>query len=176
MKLSGEVLITEKQIRKRISEIATRINSDYKNEDIIILAVLNGAYIFSADITRKLTIRHSLGFVGLKSTQADKTGQIRECRFFTDEDFTGKNVLLLDDIYDSGGTLTFLKKQVEELNANEIKTCLLVRKEHNRKRKHLDIDYLGFSLPDKWIVGYGMDFNGQYRSLPYIGYVEKEKS
>ncbi|MBN2135979.1 MAG: hypoxanthine phosphoribosyltransferase [Acidobacteria bacterium] len=172
MKPADEILASEEEIQKAITKLAETINQDYREKEPIIIAVLNGAYIFSADLTRQLNIKHTLGFAGVKSTTGDKTGKVRECNFFVDDDFTGRDILLLDDIFDSGETLSFLVHELLEKGAREVKTCILVRKIHDRPRETMNIDYLGFEMPDKWLIGYGMDYNGRYRTLKYITYLE----
>ncbi len=174
MKVADEILIEEHAIEKRINRIADEINKDFQKNHPLVLAVLNGAYIFSADITRRLKIPYSLGFVGIKSTSGAETGKIRQVNYFTDEDFNGRDIIILDDIYDSGETLSFLRNDLLARGAENIKACLFCRKEHPRPRKEVEIDYLGFTLPDKWVIGYGMDFNGKYRGLPYVTYIEHD--
>jgi hypoxanthine phosphoribosyltransferase len=172
MKPADEILASEEKIQKAIIKLSDEINHDYNKKEPIIIAVLNGAYIFSADLTRRLNIKHTLGFAGVKSTTGDKTGKVRECIFFVDEDFTGRDILLLDDIFDSGETLSYLIHELLERGAKDVKTCVLVKKIHDRPQKALKIDYLGFEMPDKWLIGYGMDYNGRYRTLKYITFLE----
>jgi hypoxanthine phosphoribosyltransferase len=171
MKLSKEILLQQKEIEMRIAELAALINYDFEAKDTTILAVLNGSYIFAADITRRLTIPYSLDFVGVKSTTGNKTGNVKKVIFFGSDDFTGRHVLLLDDILDSGRTISCLKKEVSDRGAESITVCVLVEKEKGVRDKP-ELDYRGFMVSDKWLVGYGMDYNGLYRGLPYIGYVE----
>jgi hypoxanthine phosphoribosyltransferase len=172
MRLSATVLVSEEEIKARIEELAAAINRDFEGKRPVIVSVLNGAYIFAADLTRRLNIKCTLDFVNVKSTEGAETGRVSAARLFLDTNIQGRDVLILDDIYDSGETLSFLIERLQESGPASIRMAVFIRKEHNRPKKDVRIDYMGFTLPDKWLVGYGMDYNGDYRGLPYIGFVE----
>lgn len=171
MKLSDIVLVSEEEIKTRIGELAEAINKDYSGRHPVIISVLNGAYIFAADLTRRLDVRCTLDFVNVKSTNGAETGKVSAARLFSDTDIRGRDVLILDDIYDSGGTLAYLIERLQKSAPGSIRTAVFIEKEHARPKKDIRIDYVGFTLPDRWLVGYGMDYNGDYRGLPYISYV-----
>jgi len=172
MELSGDVLLNEKQIEKRVFELAASINRDFAGKEPVIIAVLNGAYIFAADISRRLDFKYHLDFVNIKTTSADRTGTVKHSDFLMDTDLEGKDVIVLDDIFDSGETANFLKKTISAKNPESIFFCIFIKKVHNRSIHNVDLHYVGFELPDRWLVGYGMDYDGNYRGLPYISYVE----
>jgi hypoxanthine phosphoribosyltransferase len=172
MKLSDKILVSEEEIKARIHEMAAEIGKDYADKKPVIISVLNGAYIFAADLTRRLNIKCTLDFVNVNSTEGAETGRVSAARLFLDTDIRGRDVLVLDDIYDSGETLSFLIERLRESGPASVRTAVFIEKEHSRPKKEIKIDYIGFALPDKWLVGYGMDYNGDYRGLPYIGFVE----
>jgi hypoxanthine phosphoribosyltransferase len=172
MRLSATVLVSEEEIKARIEELAAAINRDFEGKRPVIVSVLNGAYIFAADLTRRLNIKCTLDFVNVKSTEGAETGRVSAARLFLDTNIQGRDVLILDDIYDSGETLSFLIERLRESGPASIRTAVFIKKDHNRPKKDVRIDYAGFTLPDRWLVGYGMDYNGDYRGLPYIGFVE----
>jgi len=175
MRLSNKILVSEDKIKTRIREMAVEIEKDYLDKKPVIISVLSGAYIFAADLTRCLRIKCALDFVNVKSTEGAETGRVSAARLFLDTDIRGRDVLILDDIYDSGETLSFLMDKILESEPASIRTAVFIEKKHSRPKKEIKIDYVGFTLPDKWIVGYGMDYNGDYRGLPYIGFVEEGK-
>jgi len=176
MKLSDKVLVSENEIKARVREMAAEIDKDLQDKKPVIVSVLNGAYIFAADLTRSLRIKCTLDFVNVKSTNGAETGRVSAARLFLDTDIRGKDVLLLDDIYDSGETLSFLMDKILQNGSASIRMAVFIEKKHDRPKKEIKIDYIGFTLPDKWLVGYGMDYNGDYRGLPYIGFVEDVKN
>ena len=175
MKLSETVLVSEEEIRRRVREMAAEIEKTYPDGKPVIICILNGAYIFAADLTRCLKIKCALNFVNVKSTNGAETGDVNSAQLFMDTDLRGRDVLILDDIYDSGGTLAFLKEKIMRSSPASVRTAVFIEKEHKRGKKAIGIDYVGFTLPDKWLVGYGMDYNGDYRGLPYISFVEDGK-
>jgi hypoxanthine phosphoribosyltransferase len=175
MKLSETVLVSEEEIRTRVREMAGEIERAYPDGKPVIICILNGAYIFAADLTRSLNIKCALNFVNVKSTNGAETGKVNAAQMALDTDIRGRDVLILDDIYDSGETLAFLKEKIMKSAPASVRTAVFIEKEHTRARKDIQIDYVGFTLPDKWLVGYGMDYNGDYRGLPYISFVEDVK-
>jgi hypoxanthine phosphoribosyltransferase len=175
MILSDQILVSENEIKARIREMAAEIEKDFLGKKPVIISVLNGAYIFAADLTRNLRIKCALDFVNVKSTNGAETGKVSAARLFLETDIRDRDVLILDDIYDSGETLSFLMDKILESDPTSIRTAVFIEKKHDRPKKEIKIDYIGFTLPDKWLVGYGMDYNGDYRGLPYIGFVEEGK-
>ena len=170
-----EVLITEEEIKKRVSELARQISDDYQAdgvEEIYILGVLRGAFIFLSDLSRQLTIPRRVDFIALSSYE-DKSTTSGAVRLVLDvrAPLRGKHVLVVEDIVDSGKTLDYLLKTLKAREPASLKTCTLLQKPE-RLEVPTSIDYLGFTIPDKWVVGYGLDYADQYRTLPYIGVVQ----
>ena len=172
-----EVLLSEEAIRDRVTELATQISDDYKAEgveDVYMLGVLRGAFIFLADLSRRLTLPRRVDFIALSSYE-DASATSGAVRLVLDvrAPLRGKHVLVVEDIVDSGKTLEYLLKTLEAREPASLKTCVLLQKP-DRLEVAVSIDYLGFTIPDKWVVGYGLDYTDQYRTLPYIGVVQPD--
>lgn len=170
-----EVLLSEDVIRARVAELAREISSDYKSEgvdDVYMLGVLRGAFIFLADLSRGLELPRRVDFIALSSYEDGLTtsGAVRLV-LDVRAPLRGKHVLIVEDIVDSGKTLEYLRKTLDAREPASLKTCALLQKPE-RLEVPASIDYLGFTIPDKWVVGYGLDYNDQYRTLPYIGVVQ----
>ncbi len=170
-----EVLLSEEAIRDRVTELATQISNDYKAEgaeDVYMLGVLRGAFIFLADLSRRLTIPRRVDFIALSSYE-DTSTTSGAVRLVLDvrAPLRGKHVLVVEDIVDSGKTLEYLLRTLEAREPASLKTCVLLQKP-DRLEVPVSIDYLGFTIPDKWVVGYGLDYTDRYRTLPYIGVVQ----
>jgi len=168
------VLVSEKQIQQRVAEIAHQIADDYaQDNNPCFVGILKGAFIFLADLTRHLTIKHSVDFLALSSY--GKGGAISHAvRLIMDlrEPIEGRNVIIVEDILDSGNTLEYLYKSLKQRNPASLKTCVLVKKK--RDSVSFPVDYLGFEIPDVWVVGYGLDYAESYRTLPYIAELKEE--
>ena len=172
-----EVLLSEETIRERVTELATQISDDYKAEgveDVYMLGILRGAFIFLADLSRRLTIHRRVDFIALSSYE-DASTTSGAVRFVLDvrAPLRGKHVLIVEDIVDSGKTLEYLLKTLAAREPASLKTCVLLQKP-DRLEVPATIDYLGFTIPDKWVVGYGLDYTDRYRTLPYIGVVQPD--
>lgn len=170
--LEPEVLLSEETIRERVAELATQISNDYRAEgvdEVYILGVLRGAFIFLADLSRRLTLGRRVDFIALSSYE-DASTTSGAVRLILDvrAPLRGKHVLVVEDIVDSGKTLDYLLKTLGAREPASLKTCVLLQKPE-RLEVPTSIDYLGFTIPDKWVVGYGLDYADQYRTLPYIG-------
>src|SRR5687767_11973276 len=167
------VLISESQIAVRIAELTREIERDFRGRDLAIVAVLNGTVMFLADLIRHLDLPMRLDFIGVSSYGAGtESGEL----VFTKElrlDVRGRDVLLVDDILDTGKTLQRVLAKLRELNPNEIKTCVLLEK---AARRVCDVkaDYVGFSIPNLFVVGYGLDYAERYRNLPFVGVLRPE--
>lgn len=164
-----EVLISEADIQRRVQELAAEISGDYSGADeLILVGVLKGAFIFLADLSRRLTIPRSIEFMAVSSYE-DASEESSAVRLVMDmrKNIEGKHVLLVEDIVDTGRTLHFLEELLTTRRPSSVKTCALVRKP-DRVRVDAKIDYLGFEIPDVWVVGYGLDFDERNRTLPYI--------
>lgn len=168
-----EVLISAEDISTRVDELARQISADYADKgEIILVGVLKGAFIFLADLSRRLTIPRQIEFLAVSSYEH---GSIRSgaVRLVLDvrESIEGRHVLIVEDIVDTGHTLRYLIDMLKSRNPASVRTCTLVRKEHSAE-VDVKVDYLGFNVGDEWIVGYGLDFAEHDRTLPYIGIVQ----
>jgi len=168
------VLYSEVTIRERVRELGHLISGDCSGMDeILLIGVLRGCYMFLADLSRCITIPRRIDFIAVSSYNDDTTrGQLRLV-MDTRTDITGKHVLIVEDIVDSGHTLHYLLDLLTTRNPASLKTCSLLRK-LDRIEKDVHVDYVGFDVPDVWVVGYGLDYSDRYRALPYVGYLEKK--
>jgi hypoxanthine phosphoribosyltransferase len=168
MKALGEVLITEEQIREKVHELGGRIAQDYEGEDLLMVGILKGAFMFLADLVREISIPVQLDFLGVASYGAG-TEPSEEVKVFKDlnQPVSGRNILIVDDIIDSGLTTEYLLRLLTVRQPKSIKTCSLLSKV-SRRQVEIHIDYLGFEIPDHFVVGYGLDYAEEYRYLPEI--------
>jgi len=165
-----EVLITEEAIRRRVGRLGRRISKDYALvENLYLVGVLRGSFIFLADLSRVLTIPRTVDFLAMASYETD-VAQKGPARLITDlrTDIAGKHVLVVEDIVDTGDTLECLMSLLASRGPASLKCCALLGKPARRKAE-ARIDYLGFEIPDVWVIGYGLDDKERHRSLPYIG-------
>ncbi len=168
-----EVLISAEQIQSKVEELGRRISADYRDvDDLILVGVLKGSFIFLADLARSLTIPRSVDFMAL-STYGDSTETDGAVRMIMDlrRNISGKHVIVVEDIVDTGHTLAYLIRALAARNPASLKTCVLVHKP-DRREVYAQIDYLGFEIPDVWVVGCGLDWAEKFRTLPYIGVVK----
>ena len=171
-----DVLISEEQIHAKVEELARRISVDYRDvDDLILVGVLKGSFIFLADLARHLTVPRSVDFMAL-STYGDGTDTDGAVRMIMDlrRNIAGKHVLIVEDIVDTGYTLAYLVRTLAARQPASLKTCVLVHKPE-RREVYAQIDYLGFEIPDVWVVGCGLDWAEKFRTLPYIGVVKPEE-
>ena len=170
-KITGK-LFTEEQIAQRVKELADRINRDYEGEDILLVGILKGASVFVADLMRKIEADTNIDFMSVSSygNSTESSGSIRILKDL-DVDIKGRNVLVVEDIIDSGITLKNLVETLETREPKSLKLCTLLDKPERRKAD-VEVDYIGFVIEDKFIVGYGIDYAERYRNLPYIAIVE----
>lgn len=167
------VLLAEEAIRRRVAEMAHRISSDYAGvQDLLLVGILRGCFVFLADLSRLLTIPRSVDFMAVSSygKSATSTGAVRLIMDLRTE-IAGKHVLIVDDIVDTGYTLQYLLNTLKPRMPASLKTCVLLRKP-DLFRMDWEIDYVGFDIPDVWVVGYGLDYADRHRMLPYIGTVK----
>lgn len=162
------VFLSEEQIHKRILELAEQINCDFKGQEVTIVGVLNGSFIFCSDIVRALKVKNQIDFVSLSSYEGTESSGEVSFRMDVKQSLLGKNVIIIEDIVDTGLTISFLLKHFKLKNPKNLKLCSLLRKKA-RMKIDVPIDYLGFDIEDKFVIGYGLDFDGHYRELPYIG-------
>jgi hypoxanthine phosphoribosyltransferase len=164
------VLISEEDIQKRVGELAQQISHDYANVgELYLVGVLKGAFIFLADLARRLTIPRRVDFIALSSYE-DGTTPSGAVRLILDvrAPLKDQHVLVVEDILDTGYTLSYLLRTLGAREAASLKACVLLQKP-DRLKVPVRIDYLGFDIPDVWVVGYGLDYADQFRTLPYIG-------
>lgn len=167
------ILITEEQLNQKVLEIGAQLRQDFQDEPIVFIVVLKGAFVFAADLIRELKEKVTVDFVSASSygNQTETTGKVKLLKDI-DVNITGKNVVLVEDIIDSGLTLSFLKEHFRLHQPKSMKICTLLDKPERRK-VDLTADYVGFSIPDQFIVGYGIDYAENYRNLPYIATVKE---
>ncbi len=170
--LQPEVLISEAEISQRVDELAARISADYADKaPLVLVGVLKGSFIFLADLSRRLTVPRTIEFIAVSSYRGAsvKSGAVRLVMDVRG-DIAGKHVLIVEDIVDTGHTLRYLIDLFHSRRPASVRTCTLL---HKADRAEVDValDYVGFSIPDKWVVGYGLDYAEQNRTLPYIGTV-----
>jgi hypoxanthine phosphoribosyltransferase len=161
------VLVSSDEIRARIDEIAREIAHDYAGRTVNLIGILKGAFIFLADLTRQLTVPHVVDFMALSSygKTATSSGAVRILMDLR-EPIHDKHVLIVEDILDTGNTLRYLSEALLGRKPASLRTCVLLRKKRPGTAVH--VDYLGFEIPDVWVVGYGLDYADSYRTLPYI--------
>lgn len=163
------VLASEAEIQHAIGRMAAQISQDYAGKEVLLIGILKGAFIFLADLSRHLAIPHTVDFMSLSSYGATATtsGEVRiimDLRTF----IRGKDVIIVEDIVDTGYTLVYLQQLLGARQPASLKSCVLLSKP-DRRKVPVTIDYLGFEIPDHWVVGYGLDFADKHRTLPFIG-------
>ena len=165
-------LISKREINKRVNELAEQISNDYKWKDIEVICVLRGAVIFTVELCMKIKSNTRLNFIEISSYDGtNSTGNIKINKDLTDT-ITGKDVLIIEDIIDTGRTLSFLREYLLEKKPKSLKICTLVDKKE-RRVVDVPIDYNGFSIPDKFIIGHGFDKDNNYRNMKDICYIEE---
>jgi hypoxanthine phosphoribosyltransferase len=163
------VLIDAATIERRVGELATQVEKDFVGDDqLMVVGVLKGAFIFMADLCRHLTVPHRVDFIALSSygKGATATGVVRMVMDLK-INIEGRHVLIVEDIVDSGYTLDYLLRNLSTRNPASLRSCVLLSKP-DRRQVDVHVDYLGFEIPDVWVVGYGLDYADTYRTLPYI--------
>jgi hypoxanthine phosphoribosyltransferase len=168
------ILLDEATIQQRVEALAADISRSYTDDDeLILVGVLKGAFIFLADLARRLAVRHHVDFIALASYDrgATSTGGVRLI-MDTRSELAGRRVLIVEDILDTGYTLHYLKRNFEAREPASLRTCVLLRKKE-REKIAVPVDYLGFDIPNVWVVGYGLDYADKYRTLPYIAALKR---
>ena len=164
-----EVLFSEQQLADKVAELGARISADYEDKNPLVVSVLKDSYVFMADLTRKITIPCNVDFMAVSSYGAGTktTGEVQIIKDIGSK-IDGRHLIIVEDILDSGVTLSFLMKILKARGAASIRLCTLLSKPERRK-VDVPVDYLGFEIPDAFVVGYGLDYAEKYRNLPYIG-------
>lgn len=168
----SEVLLEENEISKYVKTLADKINNDYKGKNIILLIILKGSVVFAADLMREINADLTLDFMQVSSYGSSTvSGELKILKDMQNDVF-GRDVIVVEDIIDSGNTLYALVELLKTRGAN-VEICTLLSKPA-RREKEIDVKYCGIEIPDKFVVGYGMDYNERFRNLPYIGVLKKE--
>ena len=170
--LPGRVLITEEELRGRVAGLGATIARDYETLNPILVGVLQGAFVFMADLIRAIPIDLTTDFIGLSSYGAG-TVSSGVVRLVSDLSLPidGRDVLIVEDIADSGHTLAYLKRSLQARRPKSLRVCVLLDK-IERRETEVDLDYIGFPIPDVYVVGYGLDYGGRYRNLPHVAALE----
>ena len=169
------ILFNEEQLNKRVKELGEQITEDYKDEDCLIaVGILRGSVVFLADLIRNIDLHTELEFMAVSSYGAStKSSGAVKINKDLDVDIAGKNVIIIEDIIDSGITLTYLKELLLKRNPKSLKICTLLNKPDRRKADIVP-DYVGFDIPDEFVIGYGLDYASRYRNMPYVGILKRE--
>jgi hypoxanthine phosphoribosyltransferase len=165
----GEILVEEGQLRARIAELGEEISTYYDGRDLLLIGVLKGAVFFMADLMRHLTVPCEVDFMAISSYGAstDSSGVVRILKDL-DINIEGRNVLVVEDIIDSGLTLSYLVRNLESREPASLEVCALLTKP-GRREIDVDVRWVGFEIPNRFVIGYGLDFAERYRNLPYVG-------
>jgi hypoxanthine phosphoribosyltransferase len=169
-----QVLISEEALQRRIAELGAQVSADYAERNPLLICVLKGGYMFLADLTRALTIRHGIDFMAVSSygNATESSGAVRILKDL-DRDITGRHILLVEDIIDTGSTIAYLLENLRVRQPESIRICTLLSKP-SRRIVPLEIDYVGFEIPNEFVIGYGLDYAENYRNLRFIGVLKKE--
>ena len=168
------ILLTEEQIQNRIAELGEILTKEYADKNPIVVGVLKGVVVFYADMIRQIKTPCQLDFMWISSYQGTQSKQMLVRQDVT-ADIKGRHVLILEDIFDTGNSLDFTVKHLWSKEPASVKICTLLDKPERRNPKvTLEADYVGFTIPDAFVVGYGLDFNEKYRNLPYVGILKPE--
>lgn len=172
MKEVVHMMLSEEEVNSKIAEMASKINEDYKNKSIHLICILKGSVFFCCELAKRLTIPVSIDFMSA-SSYGDATQSSGELLIKKDleESIEGRDCLIVEDIIDSGNTLSLTQKMLAGRNPASLKLCTLLDKPARRETE-VDVDYTGFVIPDEFVVGYGLDYAQKYRNLPYIGRIE----
>ena len=168
------VLITQEELQESIKKLGERIAEDYRGKNLLIVGILKGAFVFMADLARHINLPLEMDFMAIKSYgSSSKSSGVVQIIKDLDSDISGKDILIIEDIADSGHTLSYLSSSLMNKNAASVAICVLLDKKE-RREKEVKIDYCVSEIPNEFIVGYGLDYAGKYRNLPYIGILKRE--
>ncbi len=169
------VLVTGEQLQAKVAELGAAISRDYAGKDLLLVSILKGGVVFMADLMRAVTIPCAIDFMVVSSyggANTETTGLVKIIKDL-DADLTGRHVLLVEDILDTGVTLSNLVPMLKLRNPSSVKLCTILSKP-SRRKADIEPDYLGFEVPDEFVVGYGLDYDEKYRNLPYVGVLKPE--
>ncbi len=169
----GRPFLTTDQIHERIVKLAERISKDYSGKEVVTIGILKGSFMFFADLVRALKIPVTVDFIVASSyLKSTSTGEVK-IHYDIREDIAHKHVLLIDDIIDTGISLNYIRERILSKNPSSLKICILLDKKE-RRIVDVPVDYVGFEVPNEFLVGYGLDYDNKYRNLPYIAIFKKE--
>ena len=172
--VTGKPFLTVEQIQDRVRELAEKISADYGESEILVVGILKGAIMFFSDLTRQIRMPINMDFLIASSYIKDHTSGEVKIHADLRENISGKDVLLIEDIVDTGITLNYIKDMLLKRNPASLKICTLLDKKSCRK-VDLPLDYIGFEIPDEYVVGYGLDYDNKFRNLPYIAIFKESK-
>ncbi len=168
------ILISEEKLQKKVHELATKISADYEGKELLFVTVLKGSFVFAADLFRQITIPASVDFMAVSSYgSTSKSSGVVKILKDLDHPIEGKDVIIVEDILDSGLTLSYIREMLLQRGANSLKICTILNKPERRKADVV-ADYVGFDIPDEFVVGYGLDYDEKYRNLPFVGILKRE--
>ncbi len=174
MQAIEKVLITEEELHDKVRELAAQISADYEGKDLVLISILKGGFVFAADLCRSITIPAAIDFMAVSSYgNSSKTSGAVKIIKDLDKSVEGKDILIVEDILDSGVTLSHLKELLEQRGAKSLKICTILNKP-SRRIADISADYNGFDIPDEFVVGYGLDYAEKYRNLPFVGILKRE--
>lgn len=170
------VLLTEEEVNEKIKKIGEQVSKDYAGKSVHMICVLKGGVFFTCELAKRITVPVSLDFMSVSSYGSEtKSSGIVKIIKDLDEPLEGKDVLIVEDIIDSGRTLAYLIEVLKQRGPKDIHLCTLLDKPERRVKKQVKVDYTCFTIPDEFVVGYGLDYDQKYRNLPYIGVVEQDQ-
>lgn len=167
------ILVTEEQIRQAVERIAKQIEEDYQGREVLFVGLLKGSIAFMADLIKAYTKTCTIDFMAVSSYGAgtESSGRVNIVKDLS-QPIDGKDIIIVEDIIDSGNTLSFIKAYFAAKNAKSVKICTLLNKP-SRRVVDIDVDYIGFDIPDEFVIGYGLDYDEHYRNLPYVGVLKR---
>ena len=169
------ILVSEEQLKAKVADLGAQISADYEGKDLLLVSILKGAVVFMADLMRAVTIPCSIDFMVVSSyggANTSSTGLVKIIKDL-DQDLSGKDVLIVEDILDTGITLSHLMPMLQMRKPNSLRLCTILSKP-SRRKADIEPDYCGFEVPDEFVVGYGLDYDEKYRNLPYVGVLKPE--
>lgn len=169
------ILVSQQQLQDKISELGAQISRDYDGHELLLVSILKGSVVFMADLMRAITIPCAIDFMVVSSyggSNTTTTGLVKIVKDL-DQDLSGKDVLIVEDILDTGVTLSHLMPMLQMRNPRSVKICSILSKP-SRRKADIEPDYMGFEVPDEFVVGYGLDYDEKYRNLPYVGVLNPE--
>jgi len=175
-KVLDHILIEETTLQRRVDELGQAVSADYQGKDLILVCVLKGGVAFLTDLMRRITVPHEIDFMAISSYGGQRTESSGVVRILMDlhADIAGRDVLLVEDIVDSGRTMDYLLRALQARNPASLRVCTLLNKPC-RRVVDVPLDYIGFDIPDDFVLGYGLDFDEKYRNLPFVGVLKQDR-